>query len=133
MKSFKDSSLKQSVALPNAANTTNTSSIDLGSAQGYPVTEKFGVRLSTVAGTGANNKNVTIVFQGSNEAAANFTNITGPSTVVIPEVATAYAATNRDIMLPPGFAKRYIRVSATGEANGGNAGDTGTMTIELLF
>ncbi|WP_395753329.1 hypothetical protein [Prosthecobacter sp.] len=133
MRSFKDASLKQSVALPNAANTTNTNSISLGAPGGFPVNEKFAVRLSTTAGTGANNKNVTIVLQGSNEAAANFTNITGLSTIVIPEVSTSYAATNRDVVLPPSFAKTYIRASATGEANGGNAGDTGVMTLELLF
>lgn len=131
-RSFKDSNLKQSVALPNAANTANTNSIDLGAADGYPSSGKFAVRLSTTAGTGANDKNVTIVLQGSNEAAANFTNITELASVVINEGSSAYAATNRDVTLPPGFAKRYIRASATGEANGGDASD-GTLTVELLF
>lgn len=132
MRTFKDSSLKQSVALPNAANTVNTNSIDLGDAQGYPVNEKFGVRLSTTAGTGANDKNITIVVQGSNEAAANFVTIPELASVVINEGGSAYAATNRDVQLPPGFAKRYIRASAAGEANGGDASD-GALTIELLF
>jgi len=131
-RSFKDSNLKQSVALPNAANTANTNSIDLGAADGYPSTGKFAVRLSTTAATGANDKNVTIVFQGSNEAAANFTNITELASVVINEGSSAYAATNRDVTLPPGFAKRYLRASAVGEANGGDASD-GTLTVELLF
>lgn len=131
-RSFKDSNLKQSVALPNAANTANTNSIDLGAADGYPSSGKFAVRLSTTAATGANDKNVTIVLQGSNEAAANFTNITELASVVINEGSSAYAATNRDVTLPPGFAKRYIRASATGEANGGDASD-GTLTVELLF
>lgn len=130
--SFKDSNLKQSVALPNAANTVNTNSIDLGSAAGYPVTKEFAVRLSTTAATAANDKNVTIVLQSSNEAAANFTNIAELATVVINEGSSAYAATNRDVTLPPGFAQRYIRASAAGEANGGDASD-GTLTVELLF
>ena len=131
-RSFKDSNLKQSVALPNAANTANTNSIDLGAADGYPSTGKFAVRLSTTAATGANDKNVTAVLQGSNEADANFTNISELASVVINEGSSAYAATNRDVTLPPGFAKRYIRASATGEANGGDASD-GTLTVELLF
>lgn len=129
---FKDVNVKQSIALPNAANTVNTNSIDLGSAYGFPVTEKFQVRLSTTAGTGANNKNVTVVLQASNEAAANFANITELATLVINEDSSAYAATNREVSLPPGIAKRYIRASATGEADGGNAAD-GTLTVELLF
>lgn len=129
---FKDSNLKQSVALPNAANTVNTNSIDLGAADGYPSSGKFAVRLSTTAGTAANDKNVTIVLQASNEAAANFTNISELASVVINEGSSAYAATNRNVNLPPGFAKRYIRASATGEANGGDASD-GALTVELLF
>jgi hypothetical protein len=132
MREFKDANLKQSVALPNAANTVNTNSIDLGTTVGFPLNEKIGVRLSTTAGTGANDKNITAVFQASNEAAANFTNITELATTVINEGSSAYAATNRDVQLPPGFAKRYIRASATGEANGGDASD-GALTIELLF
>lgn len=129
---FKDANLKQSVALPNAANTVNTNSIDLGVSTGFPITEKFQVRLSTTAATGANDKNVTIVLQGSNEAAANFANIAGLDTLVINEGSSAYAATNKEISLPPGLDKRYIRASAAGEANGGNAAD-GTLTVELLF
>lgn len=129
---FKDAELKKSIALPNAANTVNTNSIDLGVATGHPVNDKFTVRLSTTAGTGANNKNVTIVLQASNEAAANFVNIAELETVVINEESSSYAATNRDVQLPPGLFKRYIRASAAGEADGGNAAN-GTLTVELLF
>jgi len=129
---FKDAQLQQSVALPNAANTVNTTSIDLGVATSFPVTDKCKVRISTTAGTGANNKNVTISLQASNEAAANFTNVSNVKTIVIPEVSTAYAATERTFALPPDLNKRYIRASAVGEANGGNAAD-GTLTIELVF
>lgn len=132
MREFKDANLKQSIALPNAGNTVNTNSIDLGTTQGFPLNEKVGVRLSTTSGVGANDKNITAVFQASNEAAANFTNITELATVVINEGSSVYAATNRDVQLPPGFAKRYIRASATGEANGGDASN-GALTIELLF
>jgi hypothetical protein len=129
---FKDANLKQSVALPNAANTVNTNSIDLGLATGFPTTEKFQVRLSTTSATAANDKNITIVLQASAEAAANFTNIAELETLLINEGSSLYAATNREVQLPPGLDKRYIRASATGEADGGNAAD-GTLTVELLF
>lgn len=131
-RAFVDENLKQSVALPNAANTANTNSIDLGAATSFPVTDKFQVKLSTTAGTGANNKNLTIVLQASNEAAANFANIGALATLVIPEVAASYAATERVVALPPDLNKRYIRASVTGEANGGNAAN-GALTVQLLF
>jgi hypothetical protein len=129
---IQDALLAKSVALPNAANTVNTISIDLGHAKPFPTSERFNVNLRTTSGVGANNKNITIVLQGSNEASANFTNIAGLAPLVIPEVSTAYAATTRASKLPPAFAQRYIRASATGEANGGNASN-GTVTVELLF
>jgi len=131
-RSFKDRSLRESVALPNAANTVNTNSIDLGVVTAFPVTEKFGVRLSTTAGTGANNKNITITLQASNEAAANFTNIGELGALVINEESTSYPATNREVTLPPSLNKRYIRAQAAGEANGGDA-SSGALTVELLF
>lgn len=132
MREFKDINLKESVALPNAGNTVNTNSIDLGTAAPFPTSEKIGVRLSTTAATGANDKNITCVLQASNEADANFANVAEVAALVINEASSAYAATNRDIQLPPGLNKRYIRASATGEANGGDASD-GTLTVELLF
>lgn len=132
MRQFKDSSLKQSVALPNAGNTVNTNSINLGSARGYPLNEKVAARISTTSGVGANDKNITIKLQASNEAAANFVDVPEIASVVINEGSSAYAATNRDIQLPPTLDKKYIRATATGEANGGDASN-GALTIELLF
>lgn len=131
-RALKDAELNKSIALPNAANTVNTNSIDLETAAPYPTSERFAVRLSTTAATGANDKNITVVLQASNEASANFTNVAEIAPLVINEGSSAYAATNRDVQLPPGLNKRYIRASATGEANGGNASD-GTLSIELLF
>lgn len=129
---FIDAQLTKSVALPNAGNTVNSNSIDLGAAGGFPVSEKFQVKISTTAGTAANDKNITIVLQGSNEASANFANISELATLVINEGSSLYAATERKVNLPPGFRYRYLRVSATGEANGGNAAD-GTLTVALVF
>lgn len=129
---IQDALLRKSVALPNAANTVNTASIDLGAAKPFPTSERFDVNLRTTAGTGANNKNITIVLQASNEANANFTNIADIAPLVIAEVTANYAATERAVKLPPGLQKRYLRASASGEANGGNAAN-GTLTVELLF
>ena len=130
---LKDALLKKSVALPNAANTVTTSSIDLGAVVPFPTSERFAVKLSTEAATGANSKNITVVLQASAEAAANFTNISGLGTLVVTDAAGAgYPAGSLEVQLPPGVNKRYIRASATGEANGGNASD-GDLTVELLF
>ncbi len=129
-RTIQDADLTKSIALPNAANTVNTNSIDLGTVTPFPTSERFGVRIVTTAGTAANDKNITIVLQGSSEAAANFTNISGLSTTLINEGSSLYAATTADYALPPGFAKRYIRASATGEANGGDASN-GTLSIKV--
>lgn len=129
---LKDALLNESVALPNAANTVNTTSIDLGATAPFPTTEAFAVKLSTETATGANNKNITVVLQHSAEASANFTNISGLGTLVVTDNnAAGYPAASLEVQLPPGV-KRYIRASATGEANGGNASD-GDLTVELLF
>lgn len=128
-----DASLKVSAALPNAANTVNTNSIDLGSSRPFPIGDHFSVQIKTSAATGANAKNLSIVLQHSDEDSANFTNIPtlGAPAVVITEANTAYAATVKNFALPPD-AKRYIRASVTGEANGGDSSN-GTLTMQLVF
>jgi hypothetical protein len=128
------SQVKVSVALPNAANTTSTNVIDLGANQSFPLSETIGVKLSNTVSTGANSKNINFVLQHSNESNANFVNIPtlGAPIKVLAGNASAFpasAATN--ITLPPGV-NRYIKGSATGEANGGDAGD-GTFTVQLVF
>lgn len=128
---MKDNLLTQSVALPNAANTANTNSIELPQQAKRPYTEQIRVRLKTTAATGANDKNITITLQASNEAAANFANIADLATLVINEGSSAYAATEREIALPPELNKKYLRASAVGEADGGDASD-GTLTVEIF-
>lgn len=127
---LKDANLSASTALPNAGNTVTTNGIDLGSATPYPVTEAFTAKITTTAATGANSKNITCFFQDSADN-STFANIAGTGTKVIAEANSAYAASSLEISLPPGT-RRYVRASATGEANGGNAAD-GTLTIDLLF
>lgn len=131
---FKDINLKTNVALPLAANTVNTNAIDLGTTAPFPVSEKFAVRLTIDTATGANSKNVNAVLQASNESNANFVNIAGlgaPILVAAGNAANVIGA-NVEVQLPPNLNKRYIRGSAIGEANGGNAAD-GQLTVELLF
>ena len=132
-RNIKDALLSKAIALPIAANTVNTNYIDLGATQPYPVTQDFEVKLTVDTATGANSKNVNAVIQHSAESNANFTNIAGLGAPIL--VAAGNAAnvigSNVIVQLPPST-KRYIRGSALGEANGGNAAD-GNLTVELLF
>ncbi len=125
------SACKQSIALPNAANSVNTGVIDLGSNAPFPLQESFGVQLSIGAGTSANTKNINIQIADSNESNANFTNIATLATWVNLGVTVNYVAATSNVRLPS-TTKRYIRAIATGEANGGNASDA-NVTIALLF
>jgi hypothetical protein len=129
-RNISDLDLSVNVALPNAANTVNTNGIDLGAVTPFPLTENFQVRVSTTAGTGANDKNVTIVLQDSADN-STFVNIATLGTTVINEGSSAYAATTAYYSLPT-ITRRYVRGSASGEANGGNAAD-GTLTVSLRF
>jgi hypothetical protein len=128
-----NSSVKQSIALPNAANTACTAAIDLGSNQSYPIGETVSVRLSNGQSTGANSLNINFVLQDSNESNANFANIAtlGAPIKVLAGNAANYPSSQTNISLPPGV-KRYVRAAATGEANGGNAADN-TFTVQFVF
>lgn len=130
MREIKDAGLKVTFALPNAANTVNSNAIDLGSTTPYPITEVIQVRLSATVATGANSLNINYVIQHSAEAAANFTNIAELAVKVVAGNATNHPVFSHNVALPPST-KRYLRVSAKGEANGGNAAD-GTGTLEVL-
>jgi len=128
---IQDQQLTKNVALPNAANTVNTGAIDLG-ATPYPATKAIEVRITTTQSTGANSKNINVVLQHSNESNANFTNITEVKAPLIVNAGNAanYPSSSANVNLPPSV-KRYIRASATGEANGGDASD-GQLYIKAL-
>jgi hypothetical protein len=134
-RSFKDVSLKKTVALPLAANTATTNVIDLGAAAPYPTTDNFTVRVTIDTATGANSKNVNAVIKATNESnggnAVNIAGLGAPILVAAGNAANVIGA-NVEVQLPPNLDKRYICASATGEANGGNSAD-GNLTIELLF
>lgn len=132
-RSLVDAAKLASVALPNAGNTVTTDSIDLGNAEPYPV-ELFQVRIKTTLAAGANSKNINISLQASNESSANFVNVAGLPPIVLTVTDAAgggYPAAVTRVSLPPGFAKQYLRLSATGEANGGNAAN-GTLEIAIV-
>jgi len=119
-----DALLDNHVALPNAANTVNTNGIDLGAAVPYPLTEHVSVKIYTTAATApANNKNINIRLM---ESADNitFTNVAefANPILLVNEAATVYPASNVVVTLQPGCL-RYIRATAIGEANGGDASD----------
>jgi hypothetical protein len=121
-----------SAVLPNAANTVNTSVIDLQTPNTgpFPTTGRFGVQIATTLSTGANSKNINCTIADSADN-ITFTNIAACPVEVIAGNAANFPASTFNVSLPPST-RRYIRVTATGEANGGNASD-GTITGKLLF
>jgi hypothetical protein len=125
-----DNDLIVSVALPNAGNTVNTNGIDLGETRPCLPGEQYQVKISTTAGTAANNKNITIVVQDSADN-STFANIATLGSTLINEGSSSYAATTAYYSLPS-ITRRYVRASASGEADGGNAAD-GTLTLSLVF
>lgn len=127
---IRDAGLSANVALPNAANTVNTAGVDLGATTPFPTTEGFQVRLTTDVATGANSKNINVIVQDSADN-STFANIAGMGSVPHTGNAANHIATNTIFSLPPGT-RRYVRGSATGEANGGDSSD-GKLTIDLLF
>jgi hypothetical protein len=128
---LQDESLTKTVALPNAATTANTNSVDLGKALPFPITESFHVKLSTEAATGANNKNITVRLQDSADN-TTFANIAELGALTVTDANGAgYPVGTLTVQLPPDT-RRYLRAQATGEANGGNASD-GDLTVSFLF
>lgn len=141
-RNVKDVNFVVTAALPNAANTVNTSGVDfwagannvpVGSTP-YATTQYVQAFVGiTTLGNGANNKNINVVLQDSNDN-SNWTNLFAPGNVIYQPVdanGAGYAVSNVKLLLPPGT-RRYVRASATGEANGGNAAN-GTLTFQLLF
>ena len=127
---MKDLSLKQSKVLPNAANTTNTNTIDLGAQAVRPFNGKFRVNLKNTTATAANTKNINYRIYATNES--NGANAVAASEIfTVVSAGVAHAVSEREVYLRPELDKRYIFGSATGEANGGDASD-GTFTIEII-
>ncbi len=120
-----------SIALPNAANTVNSAAIDLEVASPFPTTGRFSVKISNTAAAGANTKNVNfrVMDSADNSSFTNVAQLANP----IYQVAdsSGLPAGSVTIMLPPNT-RRYVRATALGETNGGDASN-GTFKIELLF
>jgi hypothetical protein len=128
---MKDSLLIQTAAMPNAANTVNTTPIALPQQVKRPFDRDFRVRLYNTQATGANSKNINYTLYGSNESnGANA--VAHPGVFTVAGNAANHPASNREIAIQPNFDKGYLFVSATGEANGGNAAD-GTFGMEIII
>ena len=121
-------------ALPNAANTINSSGLDLVQAVPYPVsTDSVDVNVMIAAGVGANNKNINVWLQDSADN-GNWTNVVylaNPLFQVVDNGNTNVNTANVVVKLMPG-GQRYVRAVSRGEANGG-AGTNGLLTLQLLF
>lgn len=121
--------VKVSTALPNAANTKNTSSIDLGAVTPFPLNSQIHVLVSLSAATGANTKNINTTVQDSADD-SSFTAIAGLQVWTNISAGVVYTAATRYVSLPA-ITRRYVRVSCVGEANGGDASD-GTITAQIV-
>lgn len=127
---MKDVNLRQTAAMPNAANTVNTNTITLPQQAVKPFTTQFRVRLYNGVATGANSKNITYTLYASNES--NGANATAISQgFVVAGNATNHVASDREVYVGPEVDKLYLFASALGEENGGNAGD-GTFGVEIV-
>lgn len=126
-----DALLTVNTALGDNNATTSTNAIDLGAASPFPTTHRFVAVISTTLGNGANSKNVNITVQHSAvNTAANFANIAELAPLTI-AANTNYAATTRNVALPPATL-RYIRLLCITENTGGNPSN-GTATLKLQF
>lgn len=129
-RTLKDAGLAANIALPNAANQVNTNALDLVQATPFPMTTKFTAQVATTLSTGANSLNINYTIADSADN-SSFTNIVSLATIVVAGNAANYPASTTNFQLPPAT-RRYVRATAKGEANGGNAAD-GTITLTLLF
>jgi hypothetical protein len=120
-------------SLPNAANTVNTSGLDLLQATPYPTTDRVDVNILITAGLSNNNKNINYVLQDSadNITFANVVYLATPLFQVSDNTNTNFNSANVTVKLQPG-GRRYLRLQGTGEANGG-PGTNGLATLQLLF
>lgn len=158
---LRDYSYIANVAGPAAGANANTAALDLiqpqfqsgqspgapnssfsgGSSGPYSVTERFWVNVQvTAGGATANNKNLNVSIEHTG-ALANGTVDTG-NFVSIPQIANpvlrgidanggGLSANSVNFMLPPDV-KRFIRLKAALEANGGNAANS-TTSLALYF
>lgn len=130
---MKDSILIVTGAMPNAANAVATNLITAPQQIKRPFSTDFRVRLSNTVATGANSKNINYALWGTNGTnESNGGNATLIGSFVVAGNAANHAASNREIALPPNLDKASLYATATGEANGGNAGD-GTFTLEVVI
>lgn len=131
---LKDINLSATLALPNAANLVNTNVLDMGLVTPYAVTEQLQVLIENTAGNGANSRNINFALHESADN-SNWANIAGmgvmPIRTIVDNSGGGYPAGSARFSLPPGV-KRYLRASAVGQSDGGNASN-GTFTVSLVF
>ncbi|NDD52889.1 hypothetical protein EBZ39_03245 [bacterium] len=129
-RSVKDAELIKVKALPAAAASNNTDSIDLG--QLTQEETYFEVELSVPATPAlVDTKTITFTFQDSADN-SSFAAITGLSTLVLTGAGGAGAAAATRRVRLPAAARRYLRVSAAVETGGGSNVAV-SYTLALVF
>jgi len=112
---------KKATALPAAAGSANSASLDLGAAPG-PV-PALQVEVQVEAGTAlVSTKKITLTLQHSSDDGSTdaFADVPGTGTFVVTgKVGNGNAAYNQRLYLPKDV-KRYIRLTAAVESGGGD-------------
>lgn len=129
-----DSTLVANIACPNANATTLGAAIDLGQPNAHPLNEKVDIAVVCPAVANlANTKTITFTLEHADvNLNANFAAVTGVGTVVVTATSNPGSAAATTYLRVPGATKRFIRLSATANANAGTT-ITETATLELRF
>ncbi len=125
-----DGSTTVTVALPAGATTGSTSGIDLRQSVPYPVTTEVIAYITTTASSGsANSKNLNVVFQDSADGVtyANVATFANP-VLRVTDSSTITPAGSSSVVLPSSI-RQYVRLSITGETNGGTPLGTGSLAL----
>jgi hypothetical protein len=140
-RTLRDNTFYSTWALPVAANTANSAVFDLATAAPYAITEGIVLHISTATATStANSKNINIRLMDSADN-VTFANVclssvgglnTGAPVLRVVDNGGANTLAGTATVALPRHIRRYIKLAALGEANGGDASGS-NATARLLF
>lgn len=116
-----DTQLSQSKAYPAAAASNNTTAIDLGQDNAFPINEQFDIVVTLPAVPNlADTKNATFTLKDSADN-SSFAAIAGLSTIVQTGAGGAGAAAATKYLRLPGATRRYVRLDCAVDSAGGDS------------